>query len=75
MIDYVKTAKAIAENIGLLPRDAPADKAVDCEIIRVRSFLLVIVDVSVYLIAYPFRSIFSEPGHSHRGEGEADRRD
>lgn len=31
----MKTAKAIAENIGLLPRDAPADKAVDCEIIRV----------------------------------------
>lgn len=32
--DYVKTAKAIAENIGLLPRGSPDKKAVDCEIIR-----------------------------------------
>jgi Ca2+-transporting ATPase len=32
--DYVKTAKAIAENIGLLPRGSPANKAVDCEVIR-----------------------------------------
>jgi len=34
MTDYVKTAKAIAENIGLLPRGSPADKAVDCDVIR-----------------------------------------
>ncbi len=34
--DYVKTAKAIAVNIGLLPPSAPSSKAVDCEVIRVR---------------------------------------
>lgn len=32
--DYVKTAKAIAENIGLIPRGSPDSKAVDCEIVR-----------------------------------------
>lgn len=32
--DYVMTAKAIAENIGLLPRGSPAGKAVDCGVIR-----------------------------------------
>lgn len=33
--DYVKTAKAIAENIGLLPRGSPEAKAVDCAVVRV----------------------------------------
>jgi len=33
--DYVKTAKAIAENIGLLPRGSKDTKAIDCAIIRV----------------------------------------
>ena len=32
--DYVKTAKAIAENIGLLPKGSPEDKAIDCALIR-----------------------------------------
>jgi Ca2+-transporting ATPase len=32
--DYVKTAKAIAEKIKLLPKGAPANKAVDCQIVR-----------------------------------------
>jgi len=32
--DYVKTAKAIAENIGLLPQGSPDAKAVDCQVIR-----------------------------------------
>eukprot|EP00808_Paulinella_micropora_P013429 g73545.t1 len=32
--DYVKTAKAIAENVGILPRKASTEKAVDCAIIR-----------------------------------------
>lgn len=32
--DYVKTAKAIAENIGILPRGSPEAKAVDCAVIR-----------------------------------------
>ena len=32
--DYVMTAKAIAENIGLLPRGSPAERAVDCAAIR-----------------------------------------
>jgi magnesium-transporting ATPase (P-type) len=33
--DYVKTAKAIAENINILPRNSPNSKAVDCAIVRV----------------------------------------
>lgn len=32
--DYVKTAKAIGEKIKLLPKGAPASKAVDCQIVR-----------------------------------------
>eukprot|EP00474_Spongospora_subterranea_P005808 CRZ06266.1 hypothetical protein [Spongospora subterranea] len=32
--DYVKTAKAIAENIGLIPKGSPATAALDCEEIR-----------------------------------------
>jgi len=34
--DYRATAKAIAQNIGLLPHGAPDDKAVDCAVVRVR---------------------------------------
>lgn len=33
--DYVKTAKAIAENIGILPKGSPEKKAIDCSVIRV----------------------------------------
>jgi len=33
--DYVATAKAIAENIGIIPRNSDATKAVDCERLRV----------------------------------------
>jgi P-type Ca2+ transporter type 2C len=32
--DYIKTAKAIAINIGLIPRGSPSNAALDCEIIR-----------------------------------------
>eukprot|EP00457_Paulinella_chromatophora_P000770 gb/GEZN01000770.1/.p1 GENE.gb/GEZN01000770.1/~~gb/GEZN01000770.1/.p1 ORF type:complete len:1195 (+),score=139.50 gb/GEZN01000770.1/:43-3627(+) len=32
--DYVKTAKAIAENIAILPRNSENEKAVDCALIR-----------------------------------------
>lgn len=32
--DYVKTARAIAENIHLLPKNAPERAAIDCEVIR-----------------------------------------
>eukprot|EP00457_Paulinella_chromatophora_P000794 gb/GEZN01000794.1/.p1 GENE.gb/GEZN01000794.1/~~gb/GEZN01000794.1/.p1 ORF type:complete len:1095 (+),score=173.48 gb/GEZN01000794.1/:46-3330(+) len=32
--DYVKTAKAIAENISILPRNSPQEKAVDCIVLR-----------------------------------------
>lgn len=32
--DYIKTAKAIAENIGLLPKGASSNLAIDCEVIR-----------------------------------------
>eukprot|EP00475_Leptophrys_vorax_P013211 TRINITY_DN1956_c0_g1_i1.p1 TRINITY_DN1956_c0_g1~~TRINITY_DN1956_c0_g1_i1.p1 ORF type:complete len:1052 (-),score=325.35 TRINITY_DN1956_c0_g1_i1:1636-4791(-) len=32
--DYVKTARAIAINIKLLPADAPAEASIDCEVIR-----------------------------------------
>ena len=41
MLDYVKTAKAIAENIGILPHGSPADTAVDCDTIRVSPVLLI----------------------------------
>ncbi len=33
--DHVITAKAIAENVAILPRGSPIDKAADCEILRV----------------------------------------
>jgi hypothetical protein len=33
--DYLLTAKAIAENINLLPKGAPLDKTVDCGVIQV----------------------------------------
>ena len=32
--DYLKTARAIAENIGLLPQNSPSTKAVDCSVFR-----------------------------------------
>lgn len=32
--DYRKTAKAIGESIGLLERNSPESKAVDCEVVR-----------------------------------------
>ena len=32
--DYLLTARAIAENIGLLPKNSATDKALDCAIIR-----------------------------------------
>ncbi len=35
--DHVITAKAIAENVQILPRGSPIDKAADCDIIRVCS--------------------------------------
>ena len=33
--DYVITAKAIAENIGIFPKGSPPQKAIDCAKIRV----------------------------------------
>eukprot|EP00808_Paulinella_micropora_P026570 g25631.t1 len=32
--DYVKTARAIAENVSILPRGSPPEKAVDCQVLR-----------------------------------------
>jgi hypothetical protein len=41
--DYVKTARAIGEKIGLLPPGAPEHYAIDCAVIRVNSVCLVLL--------------------------------
>jgi hypothetical protein len=56
-VDYVKTAKAIAENIGLIPRNSPEGTAIDCEVVRVSStwsstLFLILVCVSWRLLAW-----------------------
>jgi len=39
LADYVKTAKAIAENIDIFPKGSPDSKAIDCSLLRVLVFM------------------------------------
>lgn len=52
--DYVKTAKAIAINIGLLEQNAPENRAVDCALIRVCILILIFLLGCVCCVAGRF---------------------
>ena len=51
--DYVKTAKAIAENIDLLPKNSPADMAVDCEVLRKMGHVIEHLESQIELTSGP----------------------